>query len=53
MNINALHLALKHAISLSDIEREAMGRRGFDLSRNYKGDLAFEKISSLYFNLLK
>lgn len=53
MNINALHLALKHAISLSDIEREVMGRRGFDLSRNYKGDLAFEKISSEYFNLLR
>lgn len=53
MNINSLHLALKNAISLSDTEREAMGRRGFELSRNFKGGLAIEKISSEYFNLLK
>jgi glycosyltransferase involved in cell wall biosynthesis len=53
MNVHALQLTLKHAMGLSDIERERMGRRGFDLSRNYDTGLASKKIFIEYSKLLK
>ena len=51
MNVHALQLTFKLAMGLSDIEREGMGRRGFDLSRNYDLDLVSKKILIEYSKL--
>jgi glycosyltransferase involved in cell wall biosynthesis len=53
MNINALYSALDQAISLSDVERENMGKRGFELSQKYDNGLLSKKILLEYLRLLR